>query len=82
MTGENASSAWDAALDDGLGLHGGLDFGALLGFDSPGDEDGATSVDADEVVADLLLGDGVGLVDAGVEAAGEILDVGDDFDEG
>lgn len=82
MTGENESSGWDAALEDGLGLPVGQDLGALLGFDSPDEADGEPSLDADGVVADLLLGDGAGLVDAGFEAASGILEVGDDFDEG
>lgn len=81
MSGETGSAGWSGELEADVGLSAGLDVAALLGFESGQDDGGESSpVDLADVVAGLGL-DGGGL-GAGFDAATDLLDVGEDLNDG
>lgn len=81
MSGETESVGWGGDLEAEVGLSAGLDFAALLGFESDQDEGGeSSSVDLADVAAGIGL-DGGGL-GAGFDAATDLLDVGEDLNDG
>jgi hypothetical protein len=78
---ETGSAGWSGDLDAEVGLSTGLDFAALLGFESDQDDGGdSSSIDLADVVAGLGL-DGGGL-GAGFGAAEDLLEVGEDLNDG
>lgn len=80
MSGETGSAGWSGELEADVGLSAGLDVAALLGFESGQDDGGeSSSVDLADVAAGLGLDGGLG---AGFDAATDLLDVGEDLNDG
>lgn len=80
MSGEPGSAGWSGELEADLGLSTGIDLSALLGFESDvdGDEDGSSG-DVVEIAESFAFDGGAG---AGFESALELLDVGEDLNDG
>jgi hypothetical protein len=83
MSGDAGAGGWSEGLDADLGLSAGLDLTQVLGFESAdGEDDSPLDLDLDSA---LTIGPdgGFGLaVGLGAEAAFDLLDVGEDLDEG
>ena len=80
MSDELESPGWSGELEGDLGLSAGLDLSVLLGFGS--NEDGSeddSSVDLADVVESFAFDGGAG---AAFESAVDLLDVGEDLNDG
>jgi hypothetical protein len=83
VSSEHESARWSGELEADVGLSAGLDFSALLGFESASDhgddEDDGSSVDAIDLVDSFGVDGGVV---AGFESAIELMDVSEDLNDG
>jgi hypothetical protein len=86
VSGEPESAAWSGELEADLGLSAGLDFSALLGFESDdgGEDEEAVEGDGSSLdladIAESFAFDGG--AEAGFASATELLDVGEDLNDG
>jgi hypothetical protein len=83
MSGEGRPDVWSEGLDADLGLSAGLDLTQVLGFESADDDDDLPlDLDLDSALTIGPDGDFGLAVGLGAEAAFDLLDVGEDLDEG
>ena len=83
---DHGLNSWSEELEADLGLSAGLDLAHVLGFESADDEDGEhdspLEVDLDSALT-IGLDGGFGLaVGLAAESAFDLLDVGEDLNEG
>ncbi len=85
MSGEPESAEWSGELEADLGLSAGIDLSALLEFDSDergeGEEidDDGSSLDLADIAQSFASDGGA---EAGFASAMELLDVGEDLNDG
>jgi hypothetical protein len=74
----SGDTGWNGDLDADVGISVEVDYTALLDFGSEEQDDGGETAQLTDI-AELVLDGGLG---SGSEAAGEILGVGEDLNEG